>query len=226
MSAVAHLSFEEKSIVVSAKLYFYGSYATDDIAQKIITEISEQYNAANGKVKIDDVVFDVKFDIDFEIVDNIKALELAAKNKNYRNNFIRIEQKNVAERSFMGFGLGQNAGHWLITDNLGESTTAAHEFGHGLGLDHPKEFDLRGFDTPPPIMAPRGTIVDVQFQWNPTVEAGEFGGTLKPIYRKVSAWEIAQVFEGKVFSEKGKLNIGEISNDVFDEVGKSLNWFI
>ncbi len=224
MSAVAHLSFEEKTIVVSAKLYFYGSCATVDIAQKIVVEISEQYNSANGKVKIDDEIFDVKFDIDFEIVDNIKALELAAKNRNYRNNFIRIEQKNVAERSFMGFGLGQNAGHWLITDNLGESTTAAHEFGHGLGLDHPQEYDMRGFGTPPSIMAPRGTIVDAQFQWNPTVEAGEFGGTLKPIYRKVSAWEVAQIFEGKVFSEKGNLNIGETSNNVFDEVGNQLNW--
>ncbi len=224
MSAVAHLSFEEKTIVVSAKLYFYGSCATDDVAQKIIAEISEQYNSANGKVKIEEDVFNVKFDIDFEIVDNIKALELAAKNRNYRNNFIRIEQKNIAERSFMGFGLGQNAGHWLITDNLGESTTAAHEFGHSLGLDHPEEYDMRGFGTRPPIMAPRGTIVDAQFQWNPTVEAGEFGGTLKPIYRKVSAWEIAQIFEGKVFSENGKLNIGETSNNVFDEVGKPLNW--
>jgi hypothetical protein len=221
MSAVAHLSFKEKTIVVSAKLYFYGSCATDDVAKKIVAEISEQYNDANGKVKIDEVIFEVKFDIDFEVIDDIKALELATKNRNCRNNFIRIEQKNYLERSFMH--LNDNSGHWLISDNLGESTTAAHEFGHALGLNHPEEVDFRGTGIAPPIMAPRGTFVDAQFQWNPTVEAGEFGGTLKPIYRKVSQWEIAQIFEGKVFSEKGKLNIGETSNNVFDEVGKPIN---
>jgi hypothetical protein len=222
MSALAHLHCSEKVILVSAKLYFYGNYATDEVARKIVDEISEQYNAAKGKVKVDDDIFDVKFEIDFEVVDNIKALELATKNKNCRNNFIRIEQKNITERSFMG--LNDNVGHWIISDNLGESTTAAHEFGHALGLEHPEETDLRGYGTPPPMMAPRGTIVDTQFQWNPTVEAGEFGGTLKPIYRKVSAWEIAQIFEGKVFSEKGTINLGETSNNMFDEVGKPLKW--
>ena len=68
------------------------------------------------------------------------------------------------------------------------------------------------------------TVILSVFQWNPTVEAGEFGGTLKPIYRKVSAWEIAQIFEGKIFSEKGKLNLGETSNNVFDEVGNPLKY--
>jgi hypothetical protein len=224
MSAVAQIFLEKQSIIVSAKLYFYGSCAAEDLAREIVAEISEQYNEANGKVKIEDIVFDVKFEIDFEIINNIKALELASKNYDCRNNFIRLEQTNIAERSFMGFGLGQNAGHWLVTDNLGESTTAAHEFGHGLGLDHPEEFDLRGFSTAPPIMAPRGTFVDAHFQWNPTVAAGAFGGTLKPIYRKVSQWEIAQVFEGKFFSEKGTLNLGKTSNNVFDAVGNQIKW--
>jgi hypothetical protein len=224
MSAIAQLNISEKSIIVSAKLYFYGSFADNEVATKIVNEISKQYNSAKGRVLIEDEIFDVKFEIDFEILDNITALELATKNNNYQNNFIRIEQENLAERSFMGFGLGDNAGHWLITDNLGESTTAAHEFGHSLGLDHPEEFDLRGFDSPPPIMAPRGSLVGANFQWNPTVAAGEFGGTLKPIYRKVSAWEIAQIFEGKVFSESGKLKLGKITNNVFDEVGKPLKW--
>lgn len=222
MSAVAHLNIEQKTIRVVAKLYFYGNCADENVAQKIVNEISEQYNSADGKIQIEEATYSVHFDIDFEVVDNIKALELATKNRNCRNNFIRIEDKNLLERSFMH--LNDNSGHWLISDNLGESTTAAHEFGHALGLNHPEEFDLRGYGIAPPIMAPRGTFVDAEFQWNPTVAAGEFGGTLKPIHRKVSQWEIAQIFEGKVFSEKGTLNLGEISNNIFDEVGKPLKW--
>ena len=62
MSAVTHLSFEEKAIIVSAKLYFYGSCATDDPARKIVEKISVQFNGANGKITIDDIIFDVKFD--------------------------------------------------------------------------------------------------------------------------------------------------------------------
>ncbi len=224
MSAVAHLHLADKKVIVSAKLYFYGSCVTEEVAHKIVNEISEQYNSANGKIRIDDENFDVEFDIDFEVIGNIKALELATKNRNCRNNFIRIEQKNLLERSFMH--LNDNSGHWLVSDNLGESTTAAHEFGHALGLHHPEEIDFRGTGIAPPIMAPRGTFVDAQFQWNPTAEAGEFGGTLKPIHRKVSQWEIAQIFEGKTFSEKGKLNIGETSNSLFDEIGNQLNFLI
>ena len=153
-----------------------------------------------------------------------EVFERVQNNNDYRNNYIRIEKENFLTRSFMGNEIGANAGHWLISDNLGESTTAAHEFGHALGLDHPADFDLRQRELPPPMMAPRGTLVKARFQWNSSVNAGEFGGTLKPFYRKVSAEEVVMIFEGKTFNKDGTLNLGVLSNLVYDEIGNPYYW--
>jgi hypothetical protein len=122
----------------------------------------------------------------------------------------------------MGFGLGDNVGHWITSDHLGESTTAAHEFGHALGLDHPNLIDFRGLGNPG-IMAPRGTIVDAHLQWNPAVAAGEYGGTLKPFHRRVQAYEIEAIFESLVFDSNGYAEIGHLSNVLFTENGDVFN---
>src|SRR5690348_11604677 len=69
------------------------------------------------------------------------------------------------------------------------STTAAHEYGHTLGLEHPKDLDLRGKGVPG-IMYPRGTLVDPQFQYDPSKPAGVTGGTMHPMCRKVFQQDI------------------------------------
>lgn len=224
MSAIASIKPDAKEILISAKLWFYGDFATQELAGKIVDEINTQYNEAQGKISIKEAnenttAYLIKFEIDATVITVDKAFDLVHNNTDYRNNYIRIEQQNIVQRSFMGAQLGSNIGHWLISDNLGESTTAAHEFGHSLGLDHPDDCDLRDRELPPPMMAPRGTLVKQRFQWNPMVNAGEFGGTLKPIYRKVCAEEVEKIFAGKVFSADGTLNLGILANLVYDEIG-------
>ena len=224
MSAVATIKPATKEIIVSAKLWFYGNFATAKLASKIVEEISNQYNEARGIIQVREAErivteYLIRFEIESAIVSVDEVFELVQNNNDYRNNYIRIEQDNILKRSFMGNELGGNIGHWLVSDNLGESTTAAHEFGHSLGLDHPADVDLRDREFPPPMMAPRGTLVKSKFQWNPTVNAGEFGGTMKPIYRKVGAEEVAKIFEGKTFEEDGILNLGILNNLVYDEIG-------
>ena len=177
------------------------------------------YNEPNGVIVLKGNILKVVFEIDYEIVSPYDALEMAMINQDYRNNFIRIENENVITRSFMGYGLGDNAGHWLTTDNLGNSTTAAHEFGHSLGLDHPANPDFRGSPFPPPIMAARGSFVDSRYQWNPQVKAGEFGGTLNPKYRKVSLEEIDLIMEGLTFETTDIYYVGYLSNKLFDRKG-------
>lgn len=219
MSAVAIIKPESTQINIEAELVFYGKYATDDLAQKIVAEINQMWNEPKAELIIGSTIFDVVFDVKYLCLSNSEVLLKVLNNTDYAVNFIRIEDKNVAERSMMGFGLGENSGHWLTTDQLGDSTTAAHEFGHALGLPHPDQLDFR-FTGMPPIMAPRGTIVDADFQWNPLAEAGAVGGTMRPIFRRVRGSEVLEVLKDLNPNNLENLKIGKLTNQLFDEIGR------
>jgi hypothetical protein len=222
MAALIHLDTENKTLNVKAKIYFYGKYAENDLGEKIIREISEFWNAPKTEITIDGEKFTAKFEISQECVTIPKVIKLMADNTNFEVNFVRIEDTNVSERSMMGFGLGDNSGHWLITDKLGESTTAAHEFGHAYGLPHPDQIDYRNTGLPP-IMAPRGTIVDAVYQWNPLADAGAYGGTMMPAHRRVRTEEVLDVLGRRVYVNETTSKIGKITNYFFDEIGQIAN---
>lgn len=219
MAAIARLHLPTSQIRITSCLFLYGSEANQRIGELIIEEINRMYNEPGATVLVNGVNMQVLFDISYEVIAPSDALNMATSNESFYNNFIRIEAENHITRSFMGFGLGDNSGHWLTSDNLGTSTTAAHEFGHSLGLDHPANPDFRGSSSPPPIMAARGSFVDPQYQWNPLVKAGEYGGTMNPIHRRVSKEEIALIIEGLTFKETETYYIGYLSNNLFDRKG-------
>lgn len=220
MSAVGFVNHSVFEIVIKATLNFYGKYAEPILGNKIISEINTLWNAPQTVIKVNQLDYRINFDIDFRCLNNFEVLRLIYQNTNHEQNYIRIEDKNIAERSMMGYGLGENSGHWLITDQLGESTTAAHEFGHALGLPHPNEIDYRNTGMPP-IMAPRGTFVDAEFQWNPLAEVGAFGGTMRPIWRRVRGYEVQEIFKGIALESKEVIPIGVLKNQLFDEIGRS-----
>lgn len=220
MAAIIELSIPDGQIKISACLLLYGSEASHDIGAQIIEEINSMYNAPAAKTTVLNQEMQVVFDISYELISTSKAARIASMNNDYRYNFIRIESENQIRRSFMGFGLGDNSGHWLTTDQLGTSTTAAHEFGHCLGLDHPANADFRGSSSPPPIMAARGSLVDPQYQWNPLAKAGEYGGTMNPKYRKVTKEEIELILEGLNFEQTQTYYVGYLSNNMFDQGGR------
>jgi hypothetical protein len=109
-------------------------------------------------------------------------------NTNPRNNYFRVEVHAPGNISFVD-GIGSNTGFLKLDNLLHESTTAAHEFGHTLGLHHPLQLDIRGRGTPG-IMYPRGTWVDAPYQYNPAARPGEPGSTLDPSKRKVLQQDI------------------------------------
>ena len=99
-----------------------------------------------------------------------------------------------------------------MLENLYEgSTTAAHEYGHTLGLDHPRFLDIRG-EGVPGIMYPRGTLVDPQFQYDPAIPAGLKGGTMHPMHRKVRQKDIEQLKLHKLRFQNNKAVLGDFTN--------------
>jgi hypothetical protein len=221
MAAIANVNHEINEIQIISTLYLYGSQASNEIGAQIIEEINRLYNEPEVFLRIKGQRMNVAFLVGYELRSIEDAIALAKTNRDFKNNFIRIESKNSLTRSFMGFGLGDNAGHWLTSDQLGVSTTAAHEFGHGLGLDHPLSNDYRGSSSPPPIMAPRGSLVESHYQWNPAAKPGEFGGTMNPKYRKVTVQEIEMIVKNISRDFNGNPVIGRISNTLFTEDGDS-----
>lgn len=219
MAAIARFDLEKKSLVIEAHLVLYGTLATQEVGERIVSEINRMWNEPKAAIEVDGILFDIVFDVDFGVYSQNDTLKMFSENTSHRVNFIRIEEKNVAERSMMGFGLGENSGHWLISDQLGDSTTAAHEFGHALGLPHPDELDFRNSGNPP-IMAPRGTIVDADFQWNPLAEPGMTGGTMRPIHRRVRAYEVLNVVKDKILGTSDSFTIGNLSPHLYDEIGQ------
>jgi hypothetical protein len=202
-------------LIIHAVIIVYGDAANEDLAFQIATDIEHFWNDAEGKVAIRDGWFSKKtYDVKFGIAgkyDSELRPQIVFENTNPRNNYFRIEEFANGDISFVD-GLNSNTGYFKLQNILDNSTTAAHEFGHTLGLDHPHELDIRGGGTPG-IMYPRGTLVDPHFQYYPEVAAGEKGGTLNPFTRKVLQKDIDDLHLGDLdFNENGMAIIGGFSS--------------
>ena len=155
-------------------------------------------------------MFDVRFNMEGIWSKNLTP-EMIYENTNPRNNYFRIEEFATGNISFVD-GLNSNTGYFLLANLLNKSTTAAHEFGHTIGLDHPADLDIRHKGTPG-IMYPRGTLVAPQFQYYPDVAPGTNGGTLNPYTRKVLQEDIDNLKLHKLdFSKNGVAILGGFSS--------------
>ena len=97
------------------------------------------------------------------------------------------------------------------------STTAAHEYGHTIGLDHPANLDIRG-QGQPGIMYPRGTVCDPFYQYDPNAEPLQAGGTINPYTRKVLLSDIDQLRLHKLsWNAGGFAVLGDFSSVYHDK---------
>jgi hypothetical protein len=204
----AEIINHQNKIIIHSHIITYGQAADEQLTEQIRDEIETMWNEPQGVIKVEGVRFKVVFKITTELKKDISELEVL-QNTDPRNNYFRIEEYAHGNISFVD-GLGCNTGYFKLENLYKGSTTAAHEYGHTLGLDHPDVLDIRGKGVPG-IMYPRGTLVDAQFQYDPARPAGVTGGTMHPMYRKVKQEDIQNLQLNNLhFTEK--IIVGDFSN--------------
>lgn len=211
----AELLPERDLLIIHAVISIYGDAANDELAFQIAKDIENFWNAAEGQVSIRNGWFSKKiYHVRFNISGKYEPAltpQTVFENTNPRNNYFRIEEYASGDISFVD-EINSNTGYFKLQNILDNSTTAAHEFGHTLGLVHPDDLDIRGKGTPG-IMYPRGTLVDPHFQYDSRIAAGEKGGTLNPFTRKVLQQDIDNLhLEELDFNEEGFAMVGAFSS--------------
>ena len=207
---VAELNDDINVLRLCASIYFYGNAANDELSVQIAKDIEDHWNEPGGLVLIHRIRYQVIFEIK-GLYDGALLPSTVIENTNPYNNYFRIEEYAAGNISFVD-GIGSNTGYFKLENLLNNSTTAAHEFGHTIGLEHPWDLDIRGQGVPG-IMYPRGTIVDPEFQYDPTIPAGRTGGTMNPFTRKVKQKDIDYLRLDKLnFNNDGKAIVGDFSS--------------
>lgn len=206
----AELQPHKNLLVIHAELIFYGNAANAMLSFQIAKDIEDHWNETRGTVRISQHRYYVSFNIKGMYNSSLTPSEVY-ENTNPRNNYFRIEEYAKGNISFVD-GINSNTGYFKLENLLNNSTTAAHEFGHTLGLHHPHRLDIRGKGTPG-IMYPRGTLVDPEFQYYPDVAPGEKGGTLDPFTRRVLQNDIDDLHLGRLdFDESGFAIVGDFTS--------------
>jgi hypothetical protein len=198
----------ESRIIIHSDFYFYRA-ATRELAETIATDIANHWNEPEGIVLLKNIPHYVEF-----IIRGYYETDLPPENvwfnTNPRNNYFRIEEISPVHVSFVD-GIKCNTGYFKLDNLFNNSTTAAHEYGHTIGLDHPEILDIRGMGQPG-IMYPRGTICDPLYQYDPAAEPLKPGGTINPYTRKVLQSDIDQLRLHKLDWNNGFAVLGDFSS--------------
>ncbi len=198
-----------KRLVIHSHIITYGNAATEQLTRIIREEIECMWNDARGRVPVHGEILDIGFSITAQFAPALCPEDIFD-NVDPRINYFRIEKFAQGNISFVD-GIGCNTGYLLLDNLYIGSTTAAHEYGHTLGLKHPTDIDLRGQGVPG-IMYPRGTLVDAPYQYNPEGRAGDSsnGGTMNPVHRRVLQKDIVKLRLERL--TKNDCTVGEFSS--------------
>ncbi len=196
-------------LIIHSHIITYGNLASEAVTESMRDEIETMWNEGRGMLQLNGRSWQVIFRVNSSFQPAITPIDIY-QNLDPRNNYFRVEDFAIGNISFVD-GLGCNSGYFLLENLYKGSTTAAHEFGHTLGLDHPADLDIRGQGMPG-IMYPRGTLVDPQYQYDPSIPAGQKGGTMHPIYRRVRNTDIDNLRLHRLKFRDGRAILGEFTN--------------
>lgn len=197
-------------LIIRSVFYFYGDASTPELSQRIADDIQNHWNEPHAVVIIKRKNYTVRFEITGVHAPNISP-DKVWYNDDPQYNYFRVENYIEGNVSFVD-AIGSNTGYLKVDNLLQTSTTAAHEYGHTLGLVHPKILDIRG-GTDPAIMYPRGTLCDPHLQYDPKAAPATPGGTIDPKYRKVCLIDIENLQLHKLdFDDNGYAKVGEFTS--------------
>lgn len=205
------VEINNNTISIFANLYFYGYAANEILSKQIADDINNHWTLHNGKANINGEIYLFAMNVTGFYSPGIRQTDVN-ENTNPLNNYFRIEEYAEGNISFVD-GINSNTGYFKLDNVLHHSTTAAHEFGHTLGLVHPNILDIRGHGLPG-IMHPRGTVCDAEYQYDPNAQPLAPGGTMNPQCRKVLQQNIDDLFLQKLhFNKNGKAVIGDFTSE-------------
>jgi hypothetical protein len=219
------VQFNENEMIVRSVLLFYGEMASEDIARKVANDVSDYWNAPKATIAIGNNIAQVRFEITGYYAPNLTQEDVIY-NSDPANNYFRIEEQTNMDVSFVD-GIGSNTGYFKLANLLQTGTTAAHEYGHTIGLDHPENMDIRGLGIPG-IMYPRGTITDADYLYNPLAIPGDNtnGGTMNPMHRQVTVHDIEALQIHQLDFDKASKGILGAFSSVWHHKFEAGNWWV